>query len=485
MNQYHLPVIDEEVEELTDLTDETNSRIVAAKTLLSVPFIVQAPFAKWELPYKEACEEASILMLHQYKLGVNELSEDQMIELIDDVIAWETDQYGDRIHSSSDDTLLYLTELYGHDEESVSVIRNFTIEDMKAILDSGYPILVPAAGRDLGNENFRDPGPLYHMLVVIGYNQTEFITNDPGTRNGARYRYDQQVLFDAIHDLTDNVEDITERRKSHDCFKIKYMIPYIGFTSFSLGPITIQVWGSMVAIAILIGVWLAVKFAEKNDLDKQFITDGATWIIISALIGARLFHVFIYEFAYYKENLLEIFAVWKGGGSEIGGILGAIIAYYIFVSIKKVNWRTYLDSFAFGLPLAFACGRIGCFLIHDHPGTLTDFALGVVYPTGHIRHDLGLYLLIGNLVMAIVFFFLWKKKWHTAFYVQIFMIWYGFLRFFLDFLRIIDIRYAGLTPAQYVSIVMIVGGIIWFISSYRNHQKNSTHISQSVSQPIS
>jgi len=59
---------------------------------------------------------------------------------------------------------------------------------------------VPAAGRELGNPNFTDPGPLYHMLVVRGYTENNFITNDVGTRKGENYQYKYDVLMNAIHD---------------------------------------------------------------------------------------------------------------------------------------------------------------------------------------------------------------------------------------------------------------------------------------------
>ncbi len=84
---------------------------------------------------------------------------------------------------------------------------------MKNELAKGYPIIVPMAGRDLGNPYFSGEGPWYHALVIIGYDKTSFITNDPGTRRGEHYRYKYDVLMNAIHDWTGVKENIRDGRK--------------------------------------------------------------------------------------------------------------------------------------------------------------------------------------------------------------------------------------------------------------------------------
>lgn len=205
-------VILKNLDEDTHTSEMLPTTTIAGKVSLNVPFIVQAPLANWELPYKEACEEASILMLHTFKQGVQNLSQEEMKQLIDQVTSWESARYPERIHSSAEETTEYLKEIYGY--EDISVIYDFTMDDLKAVLDAGYPVVVPAAGRELGNVNFKVPGPIYHMLVVTGYDDNQFITNDPGTRNGEAYRYDHEVFYNAIHDLTPNVDDILQGRKA-------------------------------------------------------------------------------------------------------------------------------------------------------------------------------------------------------------------------------------------------------------------------------
>ena len=83
---------------------------------------------------------------------------------------------------------------------SPEVILNPTTEDLMTALAAGYPVIIPVAGRLLGNPNFTGEGPLYHVLVIKGYTEKGFITNDPGTRNGADYFYTFDVIMNAIHD---------------------------------------------------------------------------------------------------------------------------------------------------------------------------------------------------------------------------------------------------------------------------------------------
>lgn len=247
------------------------------------------------------------------------------------------------------------------------------------------------------------------------------------------------------------------------------MIPYIELTQIHLGPLTLQVWGMMVALGILLGVWTSSRYAARFGTTKETIQSGAFWVVLSAFIGARLLHVFGYEPQFYLQHPGEILKLWHGGFSMFGGLLGALAGYTLWVRARDLNWLTMADQIIYGLPLGLACGRIGCFLIHDHPGTLTDFFLGVQYPDG-VRHDHGLYLSINGFVMALAFFLLARKQREPAFFLRIFMIWYGLVRFVLDFYRLIDTRYAGLTPAQYLSLAMVIAGIVWWSKSKFSRQ---------------
>lgn len=187
--------------------------IPPAYTIEGVPFMSQAPSTNWELPFKEACEEASVVMVNRFYTKRPLGSVEDQDKIIVDMAVWGEEHMG-AIDTDLETTARYFTEYLSYDPRRITVIRDITIDDIKAVIASGRPVIVPAAGRELGNEYFREPGPIYHMLVVIGYDRDEFITHDPGTRHGEQYRYKQDVLYNAIHDLTPDIERIAEGRKS-------------------------------------------------------------------------------------------------------------------------------------------------------------------------------------------------------------------------------------------------------------------------------
>jgi len=238
------------------------------------------------------------------------------------------------------------------------------------------------------------------------------------------------------------------------------MIPWFQFTSFQIGFVTIQVWGLFVAMGILVATWVAARRLERHGIHAEEMWNFSFWVIVSAMIGARIFHM-VYEPALFLAQPLEFFRVWHGGFSEMGGFLGALIPTYFFWKKHKTNFLVMADCAAFALPLGFGVGRIGCFLIHDHPGTLTHFMLGVKYPDG-IRHDHGLYLAIEGFLLFLLFVLLDKKQARPGTFVIAFFALHGIVRFFLDFLRINDVRYAFLTPAQFTAVGMVIGaGVFW------------------------
>lgn len=236
------------------------------------------------------------------------------------------------------------------------------------------------------------------------------------------------------------------------------MIPYFQWQTIQLGPLALHVWGFFVATGFILGAYASAWLIKRRGDDPKILFNLVPWLMLAGIIGGRIGHVIFYDFSYYFENPLEIFAIWHGGMSIFGGFLASAFVAIYFFRKKQVNVFRYADSAIFGLPFGLWIGRIGCFLIHDHPGTVTDFILGIEYPDGIVRHDHGLYLSINGLFLAIIFLILSKKKRPIGTYIAVFSIWYGVVRFSLDFYRAIDVRYLGLTPAQYFSVALVVFG---------------------------
>lgn len=170
-----------------------------SKKHLSVPFTTQAPKADWVMPYEEACEEASMLMVKGYYDGdEGAYDPDVADKMILDLVAFVEGEMG----LGADITIEQTAEtLEAYDTSLSTRIEVVTsTESIKRYIAQGMPVIVPADGKALENPNFRNGGPPYHMLVITGYTEDEFITNDPGTRKGFNYTYDQSVLMEAIHD---------------------------------------------------------------------------------------------------------------------------------------------------------------------------------------------------------------------------------------------------------------------------------------------
>ncbi len=175
---------------------------------LDVPFTTQSPFAEWTEQENESCEEASALIVHYYWQNKT-FTQDVAKQELQTVVDFENDYFGFYKDTTAEQTAEFIKELWGY--ERVDVVYDPTIDDIKKEVAQGRPVILPAAGRMLGNPNFKQPGPLYHMLVVRGWTEDMIITNDPGTRKGESYQYAPDVLYNAIHDWNDG--DVDNGRK--------------------------------------------------------------------------------------------------------------------------------------------------------------------------------------------------------------------------------------------------------------------------------
>lgn len=166
---------------------------------LAVAFTSQAPHHNWDLPYQEACEEASAYMVSLYYNGhpSGKVDPDVADEAILEIVDFQNDFYGFYLDTTAEETLRFMMEFYNMGGE---VVQNPTPEEIKNEIANGRPVIVPAYGRALGNPNFTGLGPLYHMFVIKGYTEDKFITNDPGTRNGENFVYDIDVIMNAMGD---------------------------------------------------------------------------------------------------------------------------------------------------------------------------------------------------------------------------------------------------------------------------------------------
>ncbi|MFH0969206.1 MAG: C39 family peptidase [Patescibacteria group bacterium] len=203
----------EEIVEIPKQDDVPKESVIPDSVLLEIPFMSQAPFQEWDAFHEDACEEASLIMVKYFSDNKKLISKEQGEKEIQHlVLVEEENKYKSSI------TLNELNEVaekyYGLGNGRVE--KNITIDDIKKELADGKPVIVGAAGKVLPNPNFRNGGPNYHMLVIKGYDEKGFITNDPGTRLGENFRYTFDGLFNAIHDW--NAKNILNGGKNYLVF---------------------------------------------------------------------------------------------------------------------------------------------------------------------------------------------------------------------------------------------------------------------------
>jgi phosphatidylglycerol:prolipoprotein diacylglycerol transferase len=230
------------------------------------------------------------------------------------------------------------------------------------------------------------------------------------------------------------------------------MIPYIHFDKIEIGPLTLYPFGLLVGTAIVVGLSILEKRARRTGLSAKVAEHLCYW---SVGIGFVIGHIFAILF-YYPHRLEDdpfiLLKIWDGM-SSVGGIVGGLTAGTVYLHLKKVRIVAYYDAFFYAFTFAWAIARLGCSLVHDHPGIHTDFFLAVNYPDGP-RHDLGFYEFLTFVALSIFFYSTRMKPRFAGFYISMWGMVMVPMRFVGDFLRSRDIKYfasddfVGLTAGQ-------------------------------------
>lgn len=176
---------------------------------LDVAFTAQAPTGNWDELHNEACEEASVIMAWAYFNNITSLPPAIVEKEITKLTNWQESNYGYYLSITTEETARMAREVYNLDTE----ITSFNIIKIKQALAEGKLVIVPAQGQLLGNPNFTEPGPPYHMFVITGYHNVNgidyFITNDPGTRRGEDYEYTFKTIETAAGNYSHSTKEVS------------------------------------------------------------------------------------------------------------------------------------------------------------------------------------------------------------------------------------------------------------------------------------
>jgi phosphatidylglycerol:prolipoprotein diacylglycerol transferase len=253
------------------------------------------------------------------------------------------------------------------------------------------------------------------------------------------------------------------------------MIPYFTQPQLQLGPIAIHAFGVLVACAVLVGTTIVRRRAEQQGLPEREVGRFLSWVLLGGFAGAHLVDRLVYFPGETLADPLSLLRFWESlssFGGFIGGTAGALLFFRRHAALGS-TWR-YVDSIAYAFPFGWTLGRAGCFVAFDHPGRATTFLLGQVYKDGIVRHNLGLDEAIYTAGIAVLFHALGRRRRVPGFFLGLFMMLYAPFRFAADFLRIVDVRYGGLTPGQYGCIVLALAGAAILVARRRATAPNLT-----------
>jgi phosphatidylglycerol---prolipoprotein diacylglyceryl transferase len=260
------------------------------------------------------------------------------------------------------------------------------------------------------------------------------------------------------------------------------VIPFVSIPPVSLGPLTVQPFGLLVAAAVLLALAMARRASVELNLDRRILDRLLSWVLVGGLIGAHVLSVFLYFPRLISTDPLLLLRFWEHL-SSFGGMVGGLLAIALFMrlvarGISRPTKFSYLHLIAFVFPFSLAIGRAGCAVVHDHPGSLTDFPLAVsleseaaqsyaatTFSSAELAyqsastlafHDLGLYELLFLIAVLSPAFVYLRRRFGLDFpYELAFVVMYMPVRFALDFLRVADVTYAGLTPAQWMALAAL------------------------------
>ncbi|OQW39767.1 MAG: prolipoprotein diacylglyceryl transferase [Proteobacteria bacterium SG_bin4] len=265
--------------------------------------------------------------------------------------------------------------------------------------------------------------------------------------------------------------------------------PQIDPVAISLGPLSIHWYGLMYllgfALFILLGRY-RIKHHPHALFTYEMLDDALFYGMLGVVLGGRLGHVLFYQFGYYLEHPLQIFAIWEGGMSFHGGFLGVFIAMIMLARKYHLSWLAVTDFVIPLIPPGLAAGRIGNFINAELWGRPTDGPWGMVFP--HVdelpRHPSQLYqFALEGLLLFIIIWIYSSKPRATGAVTGMFMIGYGIFRSIAEFFRepedgFMGILTLGVTMGQWLSIPMIIAGIAALLWSRRQTATSQNHKKQ-------
>jgi phosphatidylglycerol---prolipoprotein diacylglyceryl transferase len=255
---------------------------------------------------------------------------------------------------------------------------------------------------------------------------------------------------------------------------------------FHLGSFPVHSYGVMIALAFVFGLWTATLRARREKISGETIADVTLWIMIGAILGARVVYVTTYwQDEFSGQPFPEIFAIWHGGLVYYGGLIGAIVAGAIYIRWKKMPFWKTADVLAPSIALGSVFGRTGCLLNGCCYGQPTDLPWAITFtnqqaheqsgtPLGIPLHPTEIYDALLNFALYVFLAWLFRRKKFDGQVFATYLLCYAVTRSFVEYFRgdYTNLHYHfGLTPAQWISVPIFITGLALAVILSRSQKK--------------
>ena len=254
--------------------------------------------------------------------------------------------------------------------------------------------------------------------------------------------------------------------------------------SFDLGPISIYIYGIIIAFGLLLAVFYALKRSSRFGLQENDLLDGVLGIVPFSIICARAYYCIFAWQAEFADNPIEVFYIWNGGLAIYGGVIGAAIGVVVFCLIKKVKLGAVLDLVALGFLIGQSIGRWGNFFNREAFGAVTESFLrmglyNTLTSTTQYVHPTFLYESVWNAVGFAILHFLSKKRQYDGQIALGYVAWYGLGRTFIEGLRADSLYLGTFRVSQLLAAIScFVAVAILLLQAFRNHEKSGLYVNQ-------
>ncbi|MBQ8248383.1 MAG: prolipoprotein diacylglyceryl transferase [Clostridia bacterium] len=290
--------------------------------------------------------------------------------------------------------------------------------------------------------------------------------------------------------------------------------PGLGIGEFKLDPVAFKIplpwtegeshpvmwYGVIITLAMVIGFFIALRKAKFEGISTDTVLDLAIYLIIAAIVGARLYYVVskIENF----DSFYDVIAIWDGGLGIYGGIIAGALTIFIYTKIKKIKTAKVLDIAAPGLIIGQAIGRWGNFCNAEAHGVVTElpWKMGIAYGqwtddtctqltfgATHYYHPTFLYESLWNIIGFALIMYFYKKKKYDGQPTLWYLVWYGFGRFFIEGLRTDSLYFMEsllgqtIRVSQLVAAICFIGGIAALIVFGRRAKERAMEAEEYVS----